>query len=61
MDAERFDAMIKRLGTTRLTRMRALRGVAASAVAALIGAALLLALLVVVTAGRHRSETGSTR
>ena len=39
MDAERFDAMIRRLGTTQLTRKRALRGVVGSA-AALMGAAL---------------------
>jgi hypothetical protein len=39
MDGERFDALIRRLGTTRLTRMRALRGVAGSA-AALMAAAL---------------------
>jgi len=56
MDAERFDAMIKRLGTTRLTRMRALRGVAASAVAALIGAALLPAD----AADRHRRRRKRT-
>ena len=39
MDGERFDALIRRLGTTRLTRMRALRGAAGSA-AALMAAAL---------------------
>ncbi len=43
MDAERFDTMIRRLGATRLTRMRALRGVAGSAMAALMGGALLAA------------------
>ena len=40
MDGERFDALIRQLGATRLTRMRALRGVAASAAAALMGAGL---------------------
>ena len=39
MDGERFDALIRRLGTTRLTRKRALHGVAGSA-AALMAAAL---------------------
>jgi hypothetical protein len=32
MDSERFDAMIRRLGTTRLTRAAALRGLASGAV-----------------------------
>ena len=41
MDAERFDTMIRRLGKTRLTRMSALRGVAGSAAAVLIGGGLL--------------------
>ena len=31
MDGERFDSLIKRLGTTRLTRLTALRGLAAGA------------------------------
>jgi hypothetical protein len=39
MDGERFDALIRRLGTTRLTRMRVLRGATGSA-AALMAAAL---------------------
>jgi hypothetical protein len=37
MDGERFDSLIKRLGTTRLTRLTALRGLAAGSVAALTG------------------------
>ena len=57
MDAERFDAMIKRLGTTRLTRMRALRGVAASAAAALIGAALVPAAADAADRHRRRKRT----
>ena len=41
MDAERFDALIRRLGATRLTRGRALRGVVGGTAAALMGTALL--------------------
>jgi hypothetical protein len=40
MDGERFDSLIKRLGTTRLTRLAALRGLAAGAVATLVGVSL---------------------
>jgi hypothetical protein len=41
MDGERFDSLIKRLGTTRLTRLAALRGLAVGAVASLTGLSLL--------------------
>src|ERR687890_2255471 len=41
MDAERFDTMVRRLGMTRLTRISALRGLAGSAAALLVGGALL--------------------
>ena len=41
MDAERFDTMVRRLGMTRLTRISALRGLAGSAAALLMGGALL--------------------
>ena len=37
MDATRFDDLIKRLATTRLTRLQTLRGLAAGGVAALTG------------------------
>ena len=40
MDGERFDALIRRLGATRQSRLRALRGIAGSAAALLAGAAL---------------------
>jgi hypothetical protein len=40
MDGKRFDSLIKRLGTTRLTRLTALRGMAAGSVAALTGLSL---------------------
>jgi hypothetical protein len=39
MDGQRFDELVKRITTTRLTRVSVLRGVAASALAALTGAA----------------------
>ena len=39
MDGERFDSLVKRLTQTRLTRWEALRGVLASAVVGLTGAA----------------------
>jgi len=41
MDGDRFDDLIKRLGTTRLTRLTALRGLAVGGLAALTGAGLL--------------------
>src|SRR5215212_3052044 len=41
MDATTFDALIKRLAATRLTRLTALRGLAAGGVAALTGVSLL--------------------
>ncbi len=41
MDSERFDNLIRRLETTRVTRGGVLRGVVASAMAAVAGAALL--------------------
>jgi hypothetical protein len=40
MDTERFDALVKRLETTRLTRGGAVRGLMAGALAAVAGAAL---------------------
>jgi hypothetical protein len=40
MDGERFDSLIKRLGSTRVTRLTALRGLAAGAVASLTGISL---------------------
>ena len=39
MDGDRFDDLIKRLGTTRLTRLTALRGLAVGALAATLGIA----------------------
>ena len=39
MDGEKFDDLIRRICTTRLTRMSALRGLVGSAAAALAGAA----------------------
>ena len=40
MDGEKFDALLKRICTTRLTRISALRGLVAGAAAALTGAAI---------------------
>jgi hypothetical protein len=40
MDGEHFDSLIKRLGTTRLTRLAALRGLAVGTVAGLTGLSL---------------------
>src|SRR5215218_4586775 len=37
MDGTRFDQLIKQLGTTRVTRLTALRGLAVGAVAAAVG------------------------
>src|SRR5215218_9647997 len=37
MDGTRFDQLIKQLGTTRITRLTALRGLAVGAVAAALG------------------------
>src|SRR5215217_2451203 len=37
MDGSRFDQLIKQLGTTRITRLTALRGLAVGAVAAAMG------------------------
>src|SRR5215212_2027480 len=37
MDGTRFDQLIKRMGTTRITRLTALRGLAVGAVAAAVG------------------------
>jgi len=38
MDGERFDELVKRLSTTRLTRIRVIRGFAAGTIAAVTGA-----------------------
>jgi hypothetical protein len=40
MDGTTFDVLIKRLGRTRLTRLRAMQGVAAATAGALVGARL---------------------
>jgi hypothetical protein len=40
MDGHTFDELIRRLGTTRLTRVRALRGIVAAATAAVTGTSL---------------------
>jgi hypothetical protein len=40
MDSDRFDAVIRRVGTTQLTRGTALRGLAGGALAAVLGTAL---------------------